>query len=134
MFRFSTKYFILTVLLFLVEVLIALYVRDRIIRPYIGDTLVVILMYCAVKSFFSVSVMKTAIMVLLFSYLIEFFQYLHFVEFLGLQDNTLAKTVLGVGFSWIDIVAYTVGFAIILLFERRKLLFRSNDPAEMRNS
>ena len=33
--------------LFVVETLIALFVRDAFIRPYMGDVLVVILIYCA---------------------------------------------------------------------------------------
>lgn len=33
------------------EVLIALYVRDRFIRPYVGDMLVVVLVYSFVRIF-----------------------------------------------------------------------------------
>jgi hypothetical protein len=126
MIRFNLKYFLLAVLLFIIEVLIALYVHDQIIRPYVGDLLVVILMYCAVKSILKVSVLRTAIAVLLFSYVIETLQYLEFIEFVGLQNNTLASTVFGVGFSWIDMIAYTLGFAVILLAETRKDISKSD--------
>ena len=37
--------------LFIVETLIALFVRDAFIRPYMGDVLVVILIYCFVRIF-----------------------------------------------------------------------------------
>ena len=37
--------------LFVVETLIALFVRDAFIRPYMGDVLVVILVYCFVRMF-----------------------------------------------------------------------------------
>lgn len=37
--------------LFIVETLIALFLRDAFIRPYMGDVLVVILIYCFVRIF-----------------------------------------------------------------------------------
>ena len=42
MIRFNKHYFGLAVIILLVEVLIALYVHDDFIRPYLGDVLVVI--------------------------------------------------------------------------------------------
>lgn len=108
----------LTILLFTTEVLIALYVHDSIIRPYIGDLLVVLLIYCFVKSFFDFPVLQTAFGVLLFSYLIEMLQYLKFIELIGLQHSKAANIVMGNSFEWIDLVAYTGGFATILLAEK----------------
>ena len=119
MFRFQWKYFVLTVFLFFIEVLIAAYLHDQIIRPYVGDLLVVMLLYCFVKSFLKISVMKAAIFVLLFSYTIELLQYLNLIKLLGLQKSQLANIVLGNYFEWIDLVAYTVGIAIVLLIESR---------------
>ncbi|UII25164.1 DUF2809 domain-containing protein [Fulvivirga maritima] len=109
MLKFNIRYFVLTILLFLTEVFIALYVHDNIVRPYIGDYLVVMFVYCFVKSFFDFPVVKTAIGVLIFSYFIETMQYLKMVNLLGLQDNRLARIVLGVSFEWIDMLAYTLG-------------------------
>lgn len=114
MFRFNKTYFILAVILFLTEVYIALYVRDAIIRPYIGDLLVVILLYCFVKAFINSHPLKTAIAVLLFSYLIEFSQYLNLVKHLGLQHSRFANVVMGNSFEWIDMIAYTVGIALVV--------------------
>jgi len=39
------KYALATIAIFLIELLIALFVRDRFIRPYVGDMLVVVLIY-----------------------------------------------------------------------------------------
>ena len=125
MFRFHRKYFLLAILLFFVEVLIAVYMHDQIIRPYVGDLLVVILLYCFLKSFVKVSVVKAAIFVLLFSYLIEFLQYLNLIKFLGLQKSRFANIILGNYFEWIDLVAYTLGIVIVLLIEKRSYLNKS---------
>jgi hypothetical protein len=114
MFAFNLRYFLLALALFVVEVMIALYVHDRIIRPYIGDYLVVMLLYCAVKSVVPGAVKKVALGVLLFACLIEVLQYLHLVRLLGLQGNKLARIVLGSSFEWMDILTYVVGIATVL--------------------
>lgn len=118
MLTFNTKYFLLTILFFIIEVLIALYVHDTIIRPYIGDVLVVILIYCFIKSFLKLSVLPVAIFVLLFSFCVEFFQYLNIIEKLGLQNSKIARTVIGTSFAWIDIVCYIAGIIIVLIAEK----------------
>ena len=115
---FNLKYFAFAILIFIVEVLIALYAHDQIIRPYVGDILVVILIYCFVKSFFNFSVFITAMGVLGFSFLIEFSQYCNIIEKLGLQHSKLANTVMGNSFAWIDIAAYIVGIVVVLLIEK----------------
>lgn len=120
MYRFHKGYFGLTAGLFLIEVLIAVYVQDDFIRPYFGDFLVVILMYCFIRTFTNLDVKLTVITVLMFSYLIEVLQYLNFVEWIGLGNSELARTLIGTSFAWMDIVAYTTGSLAILWFERMK--------------
>ncbi|RZJ27897.1 MAG: DUF2809 domain-containing protein [Flavobacterium sp.] len=119
MLTFNKKYFAFTALLFCIEVLIALYVHDDFVRPYIGDVLVVILIYCFVKSFVKLSVNVTAILVLLFAFLIEILQYVNIVEKLGLQNNKVAATAIGTSFAWEDFICYIVGIAAVLLAEKR---------------
>lgn len=121
-FRLNLKAFLVFLLLFVVEVLIALYVDDDIIRPYGGDVLVVIMIYYFVKSFVKVPPLYLAIGVLLFAYAVEIGQYFRMVEILGVQDNKVMRIVLGSSFSWGDILAYTLGAAICYLIDRRKSL------------
>ena len=121
LFKFNQRYFLLTVLLFIIEVLIALFVDDRFIRPYFGDFLVTILMYCFVRSFLNTPVLPTAIAVLVFSYFIETLQYFQLVSRLGLQHSRFARTVLGSSFEWMDLVAYTLGIVLVIYLERNKL-------------
>ncbi len=118
MLAFNKNYFILTLLLFFTEVLIALYINDAFIRPYIGDVLVVILIYCFIKSFFKFSVNSVALFVLIFSFTIEFLQYVNIVEKLGLANYKVARIVIGTSFSWIDLLCYTIGIGFVLLIEK----------------
>ncbi len=120
MLKFNRKYFILTLIIFIVEVVIALFVHDHIIRPYVGDLLVVILIYCFIKSFFDFPVSILALLVLLFSYAVETLQYFKIVAVLGLEKSKLAKMIIGTSFAWQDIIAYTAGIAIVLWLEKQK--------------
>ncbi|MCM5530486.1 DUF2809 domain-containing protein [Parasegetibacter sp. NRK P23] len=117
-FRFSIPYLLLTILLFTIEVLIAKYLHDQVIRPYVGDVLVVILIYCFVRSFFRFPVLPTAIATLLFAFLIETLQYFDIVHLLGLGKYYLARVVIGTSFEWIDLAAYTLGTLIVLGAEK----------------
>jgi hypothetical protein len=118
MMTFRKKYFGLTLILFIIEVVIASFVHDRIVRPYIGDFLVVIFLYCLIRSFFTFSVFNTAIGVLIFAYLVEILQYCDLIQKLQLQNSKLANLILGNLFEWIDMVAYTFGIAVVLLWEK----------------
>ena len=120
----NKNYLYFTVLLFIVETLIAIYVHDQFIRPYLGDVLVVILIYCFVRSFLKIPVVPAAFGVLLFSYFIELLQYFNFVTVVGLENHKIARIVLGSSFEWLDIVAYTFGFFLVLLLENLRFIFK----------
>lgn len=108
-------------LLFVAEVIIAMYVHDAIVRPYVGDFLVVILLYCMIKTVLDAESTAVALWVLLFSYMIEVLQYFKIVEILGLEKYPIANVVIGTSFEWIDLVAYTLGVLAVLIAERRIL-------------
>lgn len=116
-FRFHLGSLLIAIALFIIEVLIALFITDNFIRPYVGDVLVVILIYYFVKAFVHIGVWPLAIATLLFSYLIETLQYFQFVKLIGLGDNKLANIVIGNSFAWEDIMAYTIGIIIVVLVE-----------------
>jgi len=116
---FNRKYFYLTVLFFLIEVYIAIFINDQLIRPFIGDVLVVILIYCFVKSFWKIRAKIAAISVFGFACVIEGLQYLNLVDRLGLAQNKVLATILGTTFDWKDILAYALGTVIILVWESR---------------
>jgi hypothetical protein len=117
MFGFNRKYCALAVSLFIIEVLIALYMHDKFIRPYAGDFLVVILLYFMVRSVWQAPVLKVAIPVLIFSYIVETLQYFNFVKMIGLQHSKLANIVIGNHFAWEDIIAYTLGILLVIIVE-----------------
>ena len=118
MLQFNRTYFAFTIFLFLLETVIALFVHDNFIRPYFGDFLVVMLLYCFLKSFIKVSVWAAAGLVLLFSFAIETAQYFNMVEKLGLEHYKIAKVVLGNSFAWMDLLAYVLGILAVISIEK----------------
>jgi hypothetical protein len=112
------QYLIATITLFIIELFIGFFVYDKIIRPFIGDLLVVILLYCFVKSIFNITTTKAAIYVLIFAYFIEIMQGLTLLEFIGLSNYKIARILIGTTFSWTDIVCYTIGIAVVIITEK----------------
>ena len=118
-FTFNKTYLFLAILIFVIEIYIGMYVKDGFVRPYLGDFLVVILIYCFLKSFWKETPIKVAIYVLLFSFIVEFLQYFKIVEILGLQENKLASIIIGTSFALEDLLAYFSGIVVVLVIEYR---------------
>lgn len=113
-------YIISFIIIFCIEVLIALYVRDSFVRPYLGDVLVVVLVYSFVRIFLPTGIPKMPFYVFLFACFVEVMQYFQLADTLGVT-NRAARIVLGSTFDWKDIASYAVGCVLIILVER---LFR----------
>jgi hypothetical protein len=95
--------------LFIIELLIALYINDKFIRPYMGDVLVTMLVYSFIRIIIPNRVRWLPLYVFIFACGVEFLQYLNVVERLGLSGNAVARTIIGTSFSWMDIVCYGIG-------------------------
>ena len=117
------------VILFLIEAAIALWVHDRFIRPYIGDVLVVVLVYVFVRIFFPSGARHLVLYVFLFAVCVEVLQYFRLVELLGLQAFRAARIILGSVFDLKDIACYGVGCLGLALFEQ---LGRKGRPGPLR--
>lgn len=120
MLSFNYRYFLCFIGLFITEVLIAAFVHDNFIRPTFGDFLVVLLMYCFLRSFIQTNYRTLAIVVGLIAYIVEITQYFHLIVLLGLHSSTAAQWILGTGFSWGDILAYTLGVIFIWIVESKR--------------
>ena len=104
-----------------IEVLIALFIRDRFIRPYVGDVLVVAVVYFFLRVFIPEKYPWLPAVVFFFAAAVEFSQYLGLADRLGVV-NPVLRTVLGSVYDTMDIVCYGVGCAFLGAYEwvRRK--------------
>jgi hypothetical protein len=117
---YRTQYLLLAILLLLMEIVIGTHVHDQFVRPYAGDFLITIFLYCLAQSAVRQPIVPVLAAVLLCSYLIETSQYFHLVAQLGLAHSRLARLVLGSAFSWADMLAYTLGALLVLGVERQR--------------
>lgn len=111
------KYLIGFIILFLVEVLIAIYIHDDFIRPYVGDVLVVVVIYLAIRIVIPDNVKLLPLWIFIFAAFVEGLQYLHLVQVLGMEDNTFLRIVIGSTFDIKDISCYGVGCILLGLYE-----------------
>ncbi len=117
MLTFNRKYFLLTLLVLLIEILIAVYVHDGFVRPYLGDVLVVILIYFFVRAFFMFKPKGAAALVFIFACFIEYLQHVKVVDRFGWENSRIAQTILGTTAEWSDVLAYAVGIIGVLMAE-----------------
>lgn len=117
MITFRLNYSLLLFIVVVIEVIIALYVHDNFIRPFFGDFLASIFVYFILRTFLEIQILYGALLSLAISYFVEILQYLDFLSYSGFGDSRLLRIVLGTSFSWMDILAYTLGVAAILAVE-----------------
>ena len=102
-------------LLLIIEVLIALFISGGFIRNYFGDVIAVWVVYCFVKMFHvEQNSYITAVGVLIFACLVEFLQYIHIVDILGLGNIKLFRVLIGTSFSVIDLLCYSAGTVVTI--------------------
>lgn len=95
------------------EALIALFVHDNFVRPYIGDALVVIVLYFFVRIFVPQGWRFLPLAIFVFAGGVEVLQYFRLVEILGVQDNRFLRVLIGSTFDWKDILCYGAGCALL---------------------
>ena len=96
-------------ILLLAEILIALFVNDRFIRPFFGDVLVTLLLCCLCRIAFPKGMKALPVYVFLFATAVEITQYFDLVALLGWENNKLLSTLMGRTFSFPDILCYAAG-------------------------
>lgn len=116
--KINKKYLLSFFVLLLIEITIALYIKDRIIRPFIGDILVVILLYTLIKVFMKKSYLLLPLYIFIFATIVEILQYFHIVDILKLQNNKVISTIIGTSFDFRDILCYLIGCIVIVFWEK----------------
>lgn len=115
--KINYKSLVLFLIVFIIEAYIALFVRDDIIRPFVGDALVVGLIYFFIKSFIKKSSRLLAWYIFLFACFIEVAQYFNLITLLHMENSKIAKIIIGSTFDLNDILCYFVGTILIYIYE-----------------
>jgi hypothetical protein len=113
-------YAIAAAVVFVTEIGIALYVHDQLIRPYIGDSLAIILLYLTLRAVMPLRVLPAVALALAIAFAIEFGQMFHLIDALGLRGNRIAGFILGGYFDVRDLGCYAAGVVVVLIIERQR--------------
>jgi hypothetical protein len=105
--------------LFAIEVAIALWVHDAFVRPYVGDVLVVPLVYCCVMAVYRGRPARVVTGVFAFACSVELAQLARVVDRLHIENHAL-RVIIGTSFEPLDFVAYAVGALLTLACERAR--------------
>jgi hypothetical protein len=117
MVKLNYRNLILFLLLFCIEVTIALYIKQGFIRAIFGDFLVVIMLYYFISSFIQIKRIYLAIIVLTIAYTVEFLQFIDILNIINYKKNNLVNIILGTTFNIKDLIAYTLGITAVFLIE-----------------
>lgn len=113
------RYLSIFIISFLIEVIIFLYVHDKIVRPHVGDGLVVLVVYSFLRIFLPKKGQFMLLYVFLFATLVEVSQYFKLASVLGIENSRLAMATIGSSFDIMDILAYGIGCILIYLIEKK---------------
>jgi len=126
---FRSGHAIAALALIMVELLIAIFVKDGFIRPYLGDVLAVILVFMAIRAVFAAGEWTAAGIALSIAVIIEFGQLIGILNILGLAHHQWLRVVIGTGFDVKDLLAYAIG-ALIAVVVDRQMVTRNVSPIE----
>jgi hypothetical protein len=97
----------------------------EILNMFLGDALWALMIYFLVRIIlFDWSVRKVGFTGLSFCYLIELSQLYHAEWIDAIRKTTLGALVLGFGFLWSDIIAYSIGISVGVVIDRTLRSFR----------
>ncbi len=97
-----------SLLLLTVEIYIGVYINDSFVRPYLGDTLVVMLIYCIVRTAFPTKCYWLSGAIFVFAIAVEISQIFPLCDVLHIE-NKLLRVLMGTSFAYEDIIAYFAG-------------------------
>lgn len=107
-------YLITFIILMVIEILIAVYVHDSFIRPYVGDILVIGVLYNLIRVILPERIPYLPYLLFVFATTIEILQYFDFSSLFDFMNSKVLRIVLGSTFDIKDIVCYAIGTMLIV--------------------
>ena len=115
--RFDREAALWAVLIFIIEVLIAtVWSQHRWLRGFVGDVLAVVWVYFLLKMVLKANTLSLALLAFAVGCGVELGQYAAAVNGWHVENRVL-RIVLGSVADWMDVLAYAVGFLLVLGLE-----------------
>ena len=112
-------YLIAFVILYGIEAIIAMHTSGW-IRGYIGDVLVLPLLYCLIRIFTPALPRSLPLWLFALGCLAEILQLLRFAGLLGFAEGSLPAVILGTRADWRDVLCYAIGTLLTIIVLRLK--------------
>ncbi len=107
-----------------IEIIIALYVHDAFVRPYLGDVLAVLCLYSLSRAVFLEKPAFMSAVVTALAFVVELFQLTELSELVG--KDTVPGVILGAVFDPCDLACYTIGGVIAAAWDIFLIYSRKN--------
>jgi Protein of unknown function (DUF2809) len=115
-------YFIAAVLVFVIEIVIAVgSPSESFIRGSVGDILVIVLIYCLLRTAPGFPPIKAAVSTVAFAFFLEILQYIKIADLLRLKPGSIFYVIIGNTFSPQDLLMYLLGGVLSLTADRHIL-------------
>lgn len=114
-------YLLIFIILMVIEVLIAIYVHDSFIRPYVGDILVMGVLYTLIRVILPERIPYLPYLLFAFASTIEILQYFDFSSIFDFLNSRVIKIILGSTFDFKDILCYAIGTILIVIINHIKV-------------
>ncbi len=107
-----------------IEIIIALYVHDAFVRPYLGDVLAVLCLYSFSRAVFLEKPAFMSAVVTALAFVVELLQLTELSELVG--KDTVRGVILGAVFDPCDLACYTIGGVIAAAWDIFLIYSRKN--------
>lgn len=114
--KLNMKHLYAFIIIIFIEVFIAVFIHDSFIRPYIGDVLVVVAIYCFLRIFI-LPYKLLPLYIFLFSASVEILQYFDIVSILNISNKFLS-VLIGAVFDFKDIICYFTGCFLLMIWQK----------------
>lgn len=105
-------------LLLAAEAGIACFVHDAFVRPYLGDVLVIVLLYCLGRGVLGLRGRWLVPAATALGAAAECLQYFRLADRLGLAEGSVLRIALGSTFDWADLLCYLAGGLLLAGWEK----------------
>lgn len=106
-------------LLLSTEIVIGIYGLG-IVRAYVGDVLIVMLLYCLIRIFTNALPRSLPLWLFGLGCFMELLQLFRFAELLGFSEDSLPAVILGTRADWRDVLCYALGTLLTMIILRLK--------------
>jgi len=104
-----------------------LFANNQFIRGFVGDIIIILLLYFFIKNFYDFYPAKLTIFILLLAFTTEFLQYLNLISISGLKGNIFAELIIGSVFDPLDLIAYTIGAIMVYVFDTKLINLKGDN-------